>query len=270
MIEYVRDENRARCAPSSNNVWEGLMDRRQVVFRSFVHSSFLLFSAYVFCGCTVLGFGTGAMIDSGKPDKEILLPEGAPNLGSGDDVRISLVDSSFTDGTYEGKAYLDSSVYAARYAKFRQSMSSSTTFPNLGDTLRATLKPGKSQMTYLFCGFDLKSMDVQVPGQPNIGKMPFRRLSTLESKSGENLQPDMLESMSTKNQLPHNISLLVRTKHDTIHVPYDDIRFIEKANSKNAKWIGLGVGFVIDAVAIISISNALSHIGGGMGNMNFN
>jgi hypothetical protein len=245
------------------------MKHQQFVLRSIVQSVLLLFCISVFCGCSIIGFSVGAAIDGSKPDKDILYVDAAFNLRPDDEVRISLVDSTVIEGTYKQLEALDSSVYASRYARFVQSASPNITFPRLGDTLLLTTKADTArQWVYLFRGFGAGILNLQRLDHFQIGKIAFGHLSALEIRGGVRIDLGMLERMSNAGRLPRDISLVVQNKRHTLSVAFDDIKFVEKSNSKNAKWIGLGVGFALDAIIItaslISLSHSMSHIGSGL------
>jgi hypothetical protein len=244
------------------------MKHRGLVPQSTIVSVLLMLSITSFFGCSIIGFTTGAVIDGSKQDKDTLYVGASLKLTRGEEVRIFLVDSTIVDGAYHGVEALDSLVYAPRYARFLQSGIPNATFPRLGDTLLVTLNTGTSQRSYSFQGFGTGYLDVKWLGQSQIGRIAFRQIRSLENPYGVNLHPEMFESMSNTHQLPSDLCVVVKTKIDTGRIPLDDIRFIEKTNSKRAKWVGLGAGFVIDAaiitVSLVSFSHSMSNIGSGL------
>jgi hypothetical protein len=203
------------------------------------------------------------MIDGTTPDKDIVRAGDPWKLGSGDRIRLILVDSSVVEGIYKELAPLDSSIYALRYARFLKSANPSVTFPRLGDTLLFTTYAGNlQQWDYVFRGYGLQTMELQRAHQFHITHIAYKHLSALENRSGVKFDLVTLERMNNEGQLPRAISIVVESKLDTVRVPLDDIRSIEKANSANAKWIGLGAGLVIDAIIVASYKPPTMSLGG--------
>lgn len=75
--------------------------------------------------------------------------------------------------------------------------------------------------------------------------------------------------MSKAGQLPRDVSLVVQSKLGTSSVPLDDIEYIEKATSKNARWIGLGMGLAADVIVVVAASSALKNTSWGLGDLEF-
>lgn len=241
------------------------MKHQQFHQRLFVQSALLLFCISVFCGCSICGFLVGKEIDDAVPDKDTLQVEAAINLRPGDEVRISLVDSTVVEGIYKEVAALDSSVYALRYGRFLQSVSPYVTFPRLGDTLLLTTKGDKSQWVYLFRGYGIGTLNIRGLGQSRITSIAFKHLTALENRAGVKLDLGMLETMSNARQLPRDVSLVVKTKLETSRVPLDDIYLLERTNAKNVKIVGLAIGLVVDIIVLTSVN--LNLFGGSGGSI---
>ena len=58
----------------------------------------------------------------------------------------------------------------------------------------------------------------------------------------------------------HRDGDVVRTAAGTARVPVDDIVQIDRPNSRNSKWIGLGIGAAVDIIAVVSVSDGLKGI----------
>jgi hypothetical protein len=203
------------------------------------------------------------MVDGTTPDKDIVQAGDPGKLGSGDRIRLILVDSSVVEGTYREFAPLDSSIYALRYARFLQSANPFVTFPRLGDTLLSTTNGGNSQQwEYVFRGYGLRTLELQRVHQFHMTHIAYKQLSVLKNQAGVKFDLVTLERMSNADQLPRAISIVVESKLATVLVPLDDVRFIEKTNSMNAKWIGLGAGLVIDAIIVASYKPPTMSLGG--------
>ena len=231
------------------------MTPRQTIYRS-IFAAFLLLCSTGLSGCSLIGFGTGALIDGGKQDTENLNTGEAMKLDKGDELRIVLVDSTTVKGTYNGVTLCDSETYAKQYTDFLKSRhADDTPFPALGDTLLLDTKTSESSNRLLFRGFRPGLVRLQYTGSPFYTNIPFSQFTALENRDSVKLEAGMLERMDNAGQLPNDVSLVVQTNGDTMRVPLNDIDHCEKAVSKNARWIGLGVGLAADVAAVVAISN---------------
>ncbi|HEY6952485.1 MAG TPA: hypothetical protein VI758_08755, partial [Bacteroidota bacterium] len=189
------------------------MKRAEDIFRAAVQPALLLLCIGVFCGCSVLGFATGALIDGREPDNIALRTGDAERLGSGDHVRFTLVDSSVVEGIFKEFAPLDSLAYALNYERFLQHADPSVTFPRLGDTLEFTTHAGIfQQWNYVFRGYGLGTLEVQRIHQFHINDILLRHLSTLENRAGVKFDVVVLERMSDAGQLPRALTVVVHRK----------------------------------------------------------
>ena len=88
----------------------------------------------------------------------------------------------------------------------------------------------------------------------------FRNDSTV--LEGTYIGPTLLDSAeyTRKNalgQLFRNESLVMKANADTVQVPVNDIKYVERRNSKNAAAIGFGIGVAVDAAFLISTAIAM-------------
>lgn len=236
------------------------MKQQLFVLPSVVQAALLLFCIYGLYGCSLIGFGIGAVLDGGKPDKDTLQVGDGMHLKRGYKVRIFLVDSTVVEGTYKKSALFDSATYALRHARFLESVKEDVTFPKLGDTLFLQPRTSKLQSPYLFCGYGMGYLKLQLLDKSRHTKALFTQLTTIGNRDRKMLDLGMLERMNKAGQLPSDLYLVVSTNQGTTHVPTDDILYIEKRNAKNAKWKGAAIGLVVDAavivVGVISMRNA--------------
>ena len=241
------------------------MNQRQFVLLSIVQSVLLLFCIFGLCGCSALGFGIGALIDGGKPDKEILQAGATMNLKPGDEIRIFLLDSTVVQGAYKESVPLDSATYAGRYGRFLQGVrADDLTFPALGDTLFSHTNADRLPSRYVFRGFRSGSVKLYSVDESRTISIPLAQLTTLKNHDGKMLPLGMLERMNRAGQLPSDVSLVVQGELGTSHLPMNDIEHIEKANSKHALLIGLGVGLAVDVAVVIVVVSVLDSFGGGI------
>ena len=221
-----------------------------------LQSALLLFCISGLCGCSLIGLGIGALVDGGKPDSETIRVGAAMDLKAGDEIRIALVDSTVVEGVYKESALLDSATYARRYAGFLAGAGAGVAVPLLGDTLFLHTKTGRLPYRYVFRGFGIGSMKLLWLDKSQTTTIALSYPKQLERSDGTMFDPAMLERM----RLPTDVLLVVRTATGTARVPVDDIAQIDRPNSTNSKWIGLGMGAAADIIIIVSISDGFKGI----------
>jgi hypothetical protein len=97
-------------------------------------------------------------------------------------------------------------------------------------------------------------------------QIDMNNLETITDKNGNVIEVRKLESLSLEGKIPSASTVKVRTGGDTIRVPTATVSHIEIPSDKNAKWVGLGIGSVVDmaivVAVVISMSNTSSLLGG--------
>jgi len=227
------------------------MKQGRFVLLMQVGYTLLVFCMFGLCGCSIVGFGIGAIIDGSKPDKDTLHVGGFVDLASGEEIRILLLDSTVVEGSYRQYAPLDSVVYDLRYKKFLDGAGDYGALPGIGDTLIVEINTGSQQPWYLFRGFGNGYIIVWRLDRPIISHQWFTNLTSVRHPDGSSYDLQMLERMSESGVLPRDVSLVVETNVGITRVPLDDISTIEKSHAKNARTIGLGIGLAVDVAAVV-------------------
>jgi hypothetical protein len=112
------------------------------------------------------------------------------------------------------------------------------------------------QSRYLLRGFGIESLKLQLLENGINTEILFTHLTGLENHVGKKFDLGLLERMSNEGQLPSDVSLSVQSKLSISRVPLDDIKQIERATSRNMRWIVLGVGFAVDITLVAAVSSA--------------
>lgn len=236
----------------------------QQFLRFVVNAALLFFCVASICGCSLIGFGIGSAIDGGKADIDTLQVDVATTLDDGDKIRIVLSDSTVIEGVYKSTGHSDSIQYARRYEAFLESWKGEASFPKLGETLFLHTKSGRLPSEYSFRGFGMQTLNLNVKAADTLAVVlfPLSRLTALENEQGTMLDLSTLQRMNKAGQLPRDVSLHVATNQNFSQVPVDDILYVEKENTKNAKWTGGAIGLLIDVALAVAISN-IDFFGGG-------
>lgn len=224
---------------------------KKILFLSTIHSvvrlTFLIIMGLSLCGCSLIGFGLGAVIDSNTPDYHILQDENIVELQPGDEIRILSADSSIIGGIYEKSEPLDSSSYALMYTEFLTRVPEDVVLPKPGDTL--TLKTTE----YVFHGFKTGALNVERLSTQTQTNLPFYILSIIERSDGTLFDYNEFERIRSEGLLPLNESIVVKSMGETLSVTLNHIKYIERRSAKNRKWIMGGIGLAVDIGVIIAI-----------------
>ncbi len=206
-------------------------------------------------GCSLIGFGIGAIIDSSGPEGEILLAE-LDGLRTGTEIAVTTRDSRRTTGYFIGFAEEDPVRYREKYAAALRESGGEGTVPLPGDNITFAYRdsPG-SQEEGVFRGIDVNTMVVNQPGRrvfvSDLGMLAF----------GDSSQADVhhFRSLVHERKLPLlRRGILVKVNGDSTEVPVTDVTRVEAVGgSHNAKWIGLAIGAVVDGIVTIVAVNSL-------------
>jgi hypothetical protein len=151
-------------------------------------------------------------------------------------------------GEYLGLDTVALSQYAQWYNESRENCQKDVLLPALGGSISFTVLKGAKEYKGEFLGFDNHCILVRLMGAFNIitEKIDLSKLERITDKNGNLIDVGKLRNLSSEGKIPALSAVMVRTDSDTLHVPAATVGRIEIPNEKNAKWIGLGLGALID------------------------
>lgn len=224
---------------------------------SILRPTVVFFLAAGTCGCSYLGFRIGLEIDDGKQDRDTLHVQTAERLEPGDRVQVTLIDSTVVNGEFAELGHLDPADYSSRYEGFMHAHASDMNVPQPGDTIAWRISASRVPFISVFHGYGIGSLLVQMTTRTvrgfsqdtssTIEYLPFGRLTSLERHDKSSFDLSRLQYMSNEGLLPLNMSIVVNTESDTLSIPFDEVVRVERINSRNARWIGGGIGLAVDA-----------------------
>jgi hypothetical protein len=203
----------------------------------------------LFTGCSLIGFGIGAISDSGKAGGEWvsgLAELRAVERGAG----IVLITRSGgrIEGDFAGMDELNRRDYDRLYLDAIETLKVEGNVPLPGDTISFNHYdvPGK-KVSGLFRGLNPGSLVLW----QNKGEYSLVGLRNLEGKGARPLDLSCLRRFAEDGRFPCvTTGVLVRRSHDTISVPTEDIARIERDTGGNGKLTGFAIGAAVDVVVL--------------------
>jgi len=226
--------------------------------RFFISRILVLFlSPTILCGCSLAGFGLGALEGSSESDYLPLelkdLPPAAYYVvyfGKGDTVRAK---SIFVH-------QIAPLTYARKYDQMRRECVDSLWLPAIGESVILTRNDGVA-IECKFVGFEQGEAYVTgIAGRVDTVMADFSHIQSTEDRQGRSLsQGDASNFFKTKIP-PSMYEIIVATEAGKKSIPLNEIQKIHCIPSwisRNAKWIGLGAGLAVDAIILYVISETI-------------
>jgi hypothetical protein len=199
-----------------------------------------------YSGCTAIGFGVGAIIDSQKPDYDTIPGWYATSVWRGEDIRLTKKTGEELKGKYLGLETLADSQYAPMYNECRDKYKKEISLPALGDSISiVSLKPAK-EYKGRFLGFDDQYIWLRTGVWGSTQPIDMRRIDGITDRNGNPIEVGRLISLSSAGKIPALSTVALKTNSETLHIPTPEVDQMVVPADKNAKWNGLGVGVAID------------------------
>jgi len=229
-------------------------------------------------GCSVVGLGVGMAIDNSHTK---LSECGCGYIKAETKATVCLHDGSTVDGEFRGLEYKPEREYIDVYNDFREKNRSRTYLPAIGDTLIIAMVDGNRGL-HRFEGFDY------IRGLTSIEQMEHGRISScvcisarelrsrekrefalsnlfsVSGPDGQSVTGEVFRSLCSSTVFPLQSELSLISDGQPRHIDLDKIESIKVYEKRYAKWIGLGIGLVIDAAIIaigVSLSESMSELG---------
>jgi hypothetical protein len=204
-----------------------------------------------YSGCTAIGFCIGAAIDSDKPDYDTIPGWRAASIERGKDITLTKKTREELKGKYLGLEGLADSQYARLYNECRERYKKVISLPALGDSISiVTLTPAKEYKAE-FLRFDNQYIWVRTIDMWRATKrIHMGEIDSITDRNGNLIEVGRLVSLSSGGEIPALSAVALKTNSDTLHIPTPAVDRIEVPADKNAKWVGLVTGVLIDAAII--------------------
>jgi hypothetical protein len=214
-------------------------------------------------GCTAIGYSIGAGVDNNTPDYHTIPGCGAGSIERGKDITLTKKNGEEVKGEYLGLDTVAVSHYARWYNESREKCRKDVLLPGLGDSISFTLPKHAKEYKGEFLGFDNQYILVRLMEIREMvnEKIDMNKLERITDRNGHLIEVGKLKNLSSEGKIPalSAVTVTVKTDSDTLHVPAAAVDRIEIPNDKYAKWVGLGVGAVIDVAILVAAWVAMSH-----------
>ncbi len=212
----------------------------------------------LFNGCSLIGFGIGAISDSNRKGGEAV--SGLAELrGLEGGTGIVLITHSGTriEGDFLGLDELNRRDYDRLYLVQTETLENWNRLPHPGDTISFNHyeAPGR-KIRGLFRGLNPGSVVLW----QNKGQYSFAGMRNFEGDSARPIDLVALRTLEEEGRLPYVTSgVTVRRSDDTLTVPVEDIARIERESGGSGKLTGFAIGAGVDVlILIIAASTAES------------
>ena len=204
-------------------------------------------------GCSLIGLGIGAIVDGSSRGGEELSILTLRETRRGTSIAVTMRDGQHVEGDY---MYLKDETpgrYKERYASAVREIVEGQTLPVPGDSVEFSYRdtPGPLERGE-FRGVD--------PGTMVLGnrRVLVSDIGILQVGDSARVNLWRFGNVVRERRLPFLLSNLVMTVgRDTAELPVVDVVRVEINESRNAKWIGLGIGAAVDAVVGIILLESM-------------
>ena len=221
----------------------------RIVAHSFAALFLLLLSTQ---GCSLVGLGIGAAIDSGNPDYVFVTSWGIDTLKVGEEVTFSLKDGSRLAGEFGGVEPGALDPYRARYAEYLAAEGALSPLPRVGDSVLAAFFGGEPIRPQVVA-YGYNTMYFVLPSKSRPSPVRYSHIDTLfyngKAWSGYSLRNEV-----HGGRVPLlDVATLLGDHPDSARrfVPLSDISLISVEKSKSGALTGLLIGLAVDVTIIV-------------------
>lgn len=246
--------------------------------------SILLLLVPLMSGCSLIGLGVGAAIDSHAPTTKNISPWEVHSVEPGENIIAYLEDGESFAGNYQGVTPLDDIDYHNKYDDFVSQLDDTCRMPILNEQVSITLKTG-NKIEQKFLGFDkiiinTDKVDVSKFNFDNPDLYCYSIGESIEEKSqryflfdikkyegneSKDINRSCIWKMAVDGELPIRSAICITDSSQINKIGIEDVTSLEVKNSRNAKWWGLGLGLAADATLIILIATSMDSMNMGIG-----
>jgi hypothetical protein len=212
-------------------------------------------------GCTAIGFGLGGMVDSAVKDKSRTV---VANAHRGDKLTLHMRDGNVIRCKLLWLEEPDATTYAARYADWRKSDSTSDLIPRPGE--RVKLSGGKRAIEGGFQGLAPAGVRIQTAGTTPAALVPFKDFKTLVDERGRPSTSHVLEDHVLMGRVPTGTTVTFTHLEGSVgtagsangagtsSVPWDDVLSVDGPAGRTWKTTGMVMGIFADITIVIGLA----------------
>lgn len=208
-------------------------------------------------GCSLIGFGIGALIDSTSEHKADIPGWKLLTVKPGTPMEIVLSDGQRVVGTYAGTHKFTDEEYAEFYEQALTKQPEEETLPPLGDTITVIHEPeGLTEREFEgeLRGFDFSAMMIRSRERASDTRLGLEGIRKIADSRGRVFDGEFVRKLVSDGKIPFRWGIAVVTSEEKTLVPLHEAKQIVVQGKGNAKWIGLAVGGVVDLVIVIALA----------------
>jgi hypothetical protein len=206
-------------------------------------------------GCSLIGFGIGAVTDSANRWTPGALPSAVDSLSPGEELRVRTRDSVISEGTFLGKGLGPDNHYSQRFEAWRASRAEGNdSIPHFGVSIEIVAQGLKRELLFrgTFAGFDPGVIRIESPRGDGIKGVKLEFVNEVRDSLAERLAGKEVLTRIVSSGVPCASDLVAPSifiaGSPKSSIPLDEITKLEVAVSGNAKWVGLGIGAGVDII----------------------
>jgi hypothetical protein len=235
-----------------------------MIYKILICAVIAFFMLINFSSCTVLGFITGAKVDTDLAT--VIPPITKKRIKSDTPVKLIMHNRSDLKGVFLEFVLADSAEYDRRYAFFRNSSDANRWFPAMNDTLVVSKQLGHTTMTdpcfYLFKGFDINSIRLQSPADNRPRSNNLDSLVTITNRLGKKANVQLLRGYVARGEIPLASELLLQASSGLQRIPGEEIEHIHlppRTSGRVALTLtGLALDILVFRLIVEDMNNSLS------------
>jgi len=224
-------------------------------------------------GCSVIGFGVGAISDSTKPDSLTVPGWEVQTVKPGREIKLTLRNGEQLTGKFAGVDPVPQEQYAERYANFRDQRKEEVPLPALGEKINITLNSGVQGERELL-GFDYQyvpaqakkeespslmslqcAISVRQSGDTTSARVLVSDIDRIVDDQGNVVQGKTLAKLASEGQIPFLCAVAIQDSTGHRQIAMEEVERIELKNRKHDKWKCAAIGAVFDVLLLIAAIN---------------
>ena len=240
-----------------------------------------LFTVHV-SSCSLIGLGTGAVVDSQRKDKS---SRAILKIHEGSSLTLLLKDGRSLHGHFDGRRDMDAEAYARLWKAWRDTSRAVVTLPSPGDSVRLMLKDGSIRSGWL-AAYQIDGIEVASAGGTRLAAIDS--VHQLADRSGQTFSQEFLSDVTRGAKVPLGTLIRLRMPHgassrrivepvgelapadnEILEIPLHAVELVNGPAPTGGKIIGLVVGLTVDVIIVAAAASYDSDCGGSTISLNY-
>src|SRR5262245_19757610 len=199
-------------------------------------------------GCTLIGLGAGASLDSTNQKLEPAPAWRVLKLHDGTRIALHLSDGQRVEGAFARTDFRDPASYAAAYEDARAARAGRVDLPRLGPCVLKEMTEVHEEDVH-WVGIDLTGI---VVGKEARRIVPFGRVGALRDEAGRVVSGPALQELVEARQVPLLSAIWLKGLGRPVLA--ENVVQIEVPSKQHGKLIGALTGLVVDAIIVAVVA----------------